>query len=122
MTLTLLVLAMLPLHLWLMLNPEKGEKAVNEMMKEDNIFFKSGALFALALVILSFTGLNFQLKWENTLSIIGLLVFVKGLAWLFFNNSLRKIAQKLLSDYYNPMVFLGILFDLALIYIDIKLI
>ncbi|MBI4127339.1 hypothetical protein HY463_01375 [Candidatus Peregrinibacteria bacterium] len=122
MTITLLVLAMLPLHLWLMLNPAQGQKAAEKMMSEENVFFRSGCLFAFALLILSFTGLNFQLKWENTLSILGLLVFLKALAWLFFNNGLKKFAHNIIGSYYSQIIFLAILFDLALIYIDVKLI
>lgn len=122
MTISLLVLSILPLQIWMMLSPEKAKKLMSSMLKDENIFYCATFDMLLSLLILSFAGLNFEFKWENTLSFIGLLTFLDGLFLLFLPNLARNFSKFKIEKSFQGMIFFSILVDVALIYIDTKLI
>ncbi len=121
MTISLLVLSILPLQIWMMLFPEKAKKTMTTMIQEDNLFYCAVFDMFTALIILSFAGLNFELKWENTLSFIGLVTFLDGLLILFLPNTAKSIAKFKMKSF-QAAIFFSILVDVALIYVDTKLI
>ena len=122
MTISLLVLSVLPFQIWVMLFPEKAKKLWTSQMTDENIFKHAAFHIFAALLILSFAGLSFKLKWENTLSFIGLLSFLKGIFFLFCPDCAKTIMKKVMNASFQGAVFFTLLVDVALIYIDTKLI
>lgn len=122
MTLTMFVLAMLPIHLFVVLNPEKAKKTAENLLKPENNVPVAAFHFLIALLVLSNTGFNIKWQWESTLAILGVLMFLKGIDHLFFPELVQKFAKKVLSYSIQAIGFFAILLDLALIYVDTKLI
>jgi len=122
MTISLLVLSILPFQIWMMLFPEKAKKLLSSQMTDENLFKHAAFHIFAALIILSFAGLNFEFKWENTLSFIGLLSFLKGLFFLFCPDCAKALMKKVITASFQGAVFFSILVNVALIYIDTKLI
>ncbi len=122
MTISLLVLTILPFQIWMMLSPEKAKKLWDSMMTDEQLFKIAFFHVAAALIILSFAGLNFKFKWENTLSFIGLLSFIKGIFFLFCPDCVKAMMKKIVNTSFQGAIFFSILVDVALIYIDTKLI
>lgn len=122
MTLTLLALFMMPIYLKMVLDPKRTYKFMKHTYKDDNAQFALAAwTLLLALFILSSTGLNFAWEWESLLAWLGLLVGIKGLLRLIPGIMEKKL------DWFSPermplFGFLGLVFALALIYIDTQVI
>lgn len=122
MTLTLLVLAMLPIHLFIVVNPDRAKKTIENLIKPENCMPVAAIHFLMALMVLSWTGLKLKWDWDSVLGIIGVLIFVKGLAHLFFPEFKQRIIKKCIASSIQAVGFFAILLDLALIYVDTKLI
>lgn len=105
-----------------MLFPDKAKKICTSLTTDENLFHCAAFDMCAALIILSFAGLNFELKWENTLSFIGLLAFLDGLFLLFFPNLAKNFTRFKINKCFQCIIFISMLVDVALIYIDTKLI
>lgn len=121
MSLTMLAVMISPLYLKLVLDPKGSHKAMKEVSKSPGllmIFFFFYAI--LAALILSNTGLNFSWEWESLLAWLGLLIFIKGVFVLI--PGWIELWMKKFNEKHFPMFgFIGLLFMLFLVYVDVKL-
>ena len=121
MTLTLLALLLIPLYLKMVLDPKVYYKFAKAAAKDE---FASVMLsiwmLTLSAIVLSTTGLNFSWAWESLLAWLGLLIGIKGV--FFMIPDLLKRSLKWFNEDSLPVFgFIGLVFALALIYIDTQM-
>lgn len=121
MSLTLFALFILPIHLALVLCPAESKNAISKLLKESHTLVAYLMMF-LALIIFLGNGFSFKLEWTNLINWLGLLIWLKALIWLFLPSWPKKMFDKISENILPALGFLALLFDLALIFIDTKLI
>jgi hypothetical protein len=121
MSLTLLALILIPLYLKMVLDPKRCYKLFEKIAKKDHKQFMMALwILLLALVILSETGLNFSWSWDSLLAWVGLITALKGIFYLIpgiLKNKIKWVKASQLPGF----GFLGLLFALALIYVDTQI-
>lgn len=121
MTLTLFALFVLPFHLALVVAPEQFKRTVQKLasMNNDHIFVGL-SMMLLSLSIFATRGFSFKLRWEDLIFFIALAVWLKGMVWVFWPSLPLKKLNWFSIGVLPALGFFGMLFDLALIYIDLK--
>lgn len=118
MTLTLLALFLIPLYLVAVLMPKQSYKLFKELYSNHTKQMGLGfGIMLLALMILSDTGLNFSWEWESLLAWLGLITGIKGIC-LLIPGTLKWRISWLKPERMPILGFLGLIFALALVYID----
>ena len=118
MTLTLLALFLMPIYLKMVLDPKNANKLFKKLTTDSNVqFMMSFWLLLLGLLILSTTGLNFALEWDSLLAWLGLATGIKGVCYLI-PGVLEKKMKWLKLEHIPFFGFLGLVFALALVYVD----
>lgn len=122
MSLTLLALLLAPFYLKVVLDPAGTEKFIKSLNSDHSLRWVFAFFyFLLATFILSTTGFVFEFTWGSLLAWIGLLVYLKGLVFL-----LPNVYEKIVKFYGTKNLavwgFIGLLFALALVYIDTQVI
>lgn len=121
MTLTLLALFLIPFYLKMVLAPKHSYKFFKDLYTNhtNQMGLALGIMF-LSLLILSSTGLNFAWELESLLAWIGLITGIKGIIILI--PGVLKARLKLFKPEFIPALgFLGLIFALALVYIDTQI-
>lgn len=121
MTLTLLAILIAPLCLKVVLDPKNTRKVLDEYADSPALqFFMSFGTMFLGVFILLTNPFSFGWKWESVICWIGALTFVKGVAQLI--PGLVKWKLRLLTVDRLPIFgFLGLLFALGMVYIEVQL-
>ncbi len=88
-------------------------------MNNDHVF--TGFLYVLfAFMIFSSSGIKFEWEWSSLLGWLGIIMWLKGLTWIFWPAYYVK-KMKYFSDSILPAFgFLGLLIATGLIYVDLK--
>lgn len=121
MSLSLLALFALPIHLKLVLDPSGTYRMLKEWSKSPALQFLSavGPLM-LALLIFSTTQVSFAWSWNSLLSWLAVAITLKGISHLI--PSLVEWKMRFITEDRLPIFgFIGLLFLLALVYIDTQL-
>lgn len=121
MTLTLLAILIAPLCLKVVLDPKGTRKVLEEYGDSPALqFFMSFGTMFLGMFILLTNPFSFGWKWESVICWIGALTFVKGICQLI--PSLVKWKLSWLTEKRLPIFgFLGLLFALGMVYIEVQL-
>lgn len=120
MSLTLLAGILAPIYLKLVLDPKGAHKAMKEISKSQGLMLVfSFFYFFLSALILSSTGLHFPFEWYALLNWLGLAIFVKGVFFLM-PGVMEKWMKKFDAKSFPVLGFIGLLFTLALVYVDLK--
>lgn len=122
MTLSLLAFFLAPLYLKITMDPQDSHRLLKELSKNSAMQVAySMFMLLLALIIFSNTGLHFSWEWESLLAWIGLVVFLKGVFVVLVPSLLQKKVAMLQSKHLPMFGFIGLLFVLALVYVDTQL-
>jgi uncharacterized membrane protein len=121
MTLTLLALLLMPIYLKMVLDPKRTHKLFKKLISDSNVqFMMSFWLLLLAALVLSTTGLNFTMEWASLLAWLGLLIGIKGVFYLI-PGLLEKKLKWLKLEHVPFFGFIGLVFALALVYVDTQM-
>ena len=105
-------------------NPRKFNKAVKELLSKREMIRISG-VFALIISFL-FLSVHWKLsgKWMMTISIIGWISFIKGVARLWWPDFVRKQVKKFFKKENTTVAFglIGIIIAAGLSYIAMEII
>jgi len=122
MTLTLLALFLIPFCLSGVLNPKGSHAIMRKVIADETLsYIFAFLLLLLVLMIFSETGFDFSWSWNSVLPIIGALTALKAV-FLFFPSFLKKKLKWIEVKHMPICGFVGLIFALALVYIDTQLI
>ena len=123
MTLSLLALFIIPFALKAVLDPNGLTKFFKKLAKEEEWQIAAAlAFWFLALLIFSYTGLNFNFNKDSLLTWLGLIIAIRGL--LFFSPRLSKACLTPIYKKENLLPIIGFVFlvlALFLIYFDTQI-
>lgn len=121
MTLTLFALFSIPFMLGAVVTPDAFRRTVQKLATMNNDHFFTGLFYILfAFMIFSDTGIEFKAEWKNLLGWIGIIMWLKGILWLFYPAYYVKKMKLFNEKILPPLGFLGLLASAALIYVDLK--
>lgn len=122
MTLTLFGLTLAPLYLSMVLQPKDGEKMMKELSKNEGLRLTLGFLMLVfGAFTLASTGVEWVLDWNHLLMWLGVLVMLKGAAYILLPGLIQNQVKKWATAKMLPLGgFIGLLLVLGLIYVDMQ--